>query len=146
MRSTALCPGRSACVVIQWKKSCKREVFPVPPDTKLSLSNTEVAKKLLDIRMLMELAGEPFYKYTAFERAAATLENAAPVADIIAAGELLKLPGIGKSIGGTIEEIVNTGTAQALEELHKRFPPTIFEVLGVSGIGVKTAALLFENY
>lgn len=118
----------------------------MPPDTKPTISNTDVAKKLLDIRMLMELAGEPFYKYTAFERAAATVENASPIADVIAAGELLKLPGIGKSIGGAIEEIVNTGTAQALEELHKRFPPTIFEVLGVSGIGVKTAALLFENY
>ncbi|HTX58357.1 MAG TPA: DNA polymerase/3'-5' exonuclease PolX, partial [Verrucomicrobiae bacterium] len=110
------------------------------------LSNAGVAKKLLEIRALMELAGESFYKYTAFEKAAASIENAAPIADLIAAGELLKLPGIGKSIGAVVEQLVRTGTADALEELFRRYPPTILEVLGVSGIGTKTAALLFEEY
>lgn len=94
----------------------------------------------------MELAGEPFYKFMAYERAASTLENASPAAELIASGELTKLPGIGKSIAASIEEIVNTGTAAHLQELQQRFPSTIFEVLGVSGIGVKTAAVLFEQF
>lgn len=109
-------------------------------------SNAEIARKLLDIRILMELAGEKFYKYTAFERAAASVENAAPIGDLIAAGELLSVPGIGKSIGATIEEIEKTGTAAILEELHQRYPRTIFEVLEVNGIGTKTAATLFDEY
>ncbi|HET9394291.1 MAG TPA: DNA polymerase/3'-5' exonuclease PolX [Candidatus Rubrimentiphilum sp.] len=109
-------------------------------------SNTEVAETLLRIRKLMELAGETFYKFTAYERAAATLENAPPVTDLLAAGELTSLPGIGKSIAATIEEIVRTGTCEQLEILQQRYPPTIFEVLGVSGIGIKTAAMLFEQY
>src|SRR6202034_4862593 len=33
------------------------------------LSNTAVAQKLLEIRTLMELAGESFYKYSAYEKA-----------------------------------------------------------------------------
>ena len=110
------------------------------------LSNADVAKKLLEIRLLMELAGESFYKYTAFEKAAASIENAAPIADVIAAGELLKLPGIGKSIGVVVEQLVQTGRADALDELFVRYPPSILEVLGVSGIGTKTAATLFESY
>ena len=109
-------------------------------------SNTEIAETLLRIRKLMELAGETFYKYTAYERAAATLENAPPVADLLAAGELTTLPGIGKSLAATIEEIVRTGTCTQLELLQQRYPPTIFEVLGVSGIGIKTGAMLFEQY
>jgi DNA polymerase (family 10) len=109
-------------------------------------SNTEIAETLLRIRKLMELAGETFYKYTAYERAAATLENAPPVADVLAAGELTALPGIGKSLAATIEEIVRTGTCAQLELLQQRYPPTIFEVLGVSGIGIKTGAMLFEQY
>src|SRR5271166_4082627 len=88
------------------------------------LSNSEVARKLLEIRTLMELAGESFYKYTAFEKAAATVENAAPLGDLVAAGEHLKLSGVGKTIGTVIEQLVKTGTADQLEELHKRFPPT----------------------
>jgi DNA polymerase (family X) len=110
------------------------------------LSNPEVARKLLEIRTLMELAGESFYKYTAFEKAAASVENAAPLADLIAAGELLKIPGIGKSIGAVVEQLVTTGTADALEALFARYPPSILEVLAVSGIGTKTTATLFADY
>ncbi|MGC2360694.1 MAG: DNA polymerase/3'-5' exonuclease PolX [Candidatus Cybelea sp.] len=110
------------------------------------LSNTAVAQKLLEIRTLMELAGESFYKYSAYEKAAASVENAPPLADLVAAGEHLKLPGVGKTIGGVIEQLVQTGTADQLEELFRRFPPTLLEVLGVSGIGTKTAGMLFSEY
>jgi DNA polymerase (family 10) len=110
------------------------------------LTNSEVARKLLEIRTLMELAGESFYKYTAFEKAAASVENAAPLADLVAAGEHLKLAGVGKTIGTVIEQLVTAGTADQLEELHRRFPPTLLEVLGVSGIGTKTAGMLFSEY
>jgi len=109
-------------------------------------TNAEVARRLLDIRTLMELDGESFHRYMAFERAAATLENAAPVEDLITAGELLALPGIGKTTGGAIEEIVKTGTSAILETYFEKYPRTIFEVLGVSGIGTKTAGILFESY
>lgn len=94
----------------------------------------------------MELAGESFYKYTAYEKAAASVENAPPLADLVAAGEHLKLPGVGKTIGSVIEQLVKTGTADQLEELFRRFPPTLLEVLGVSGIGTKTAGMLFSEY
>ena len=110
------------------------------------LSNSAVAQKLLEIRTLMEMAGESFYKYTAYEKAAASVENAPPLRDLVAAGEHLKLPGIGKTIGAVIEQLVTTGTTDQLEELYRRFPPTLLEVLGVSGIGTKTAAVLFSEY
>ncbi|MDE2481564.1 MAG: DNA polymerase/3'-5' exonuclease PolX [bacterium] len=110
------------------------------------LSNAEVANKLLEIRTLMEMAGETFYKYSAFEKAAASVENAPPLADLRAAGELLALPGIGKSIGAVIEQLLDTGRADALDQLYTRFPPSIVEVLGVNGIGVKTAAMLWKDY
>jgi DNA polymerase (family X) len=110
------------------------------------LSNTQVAQKLLEIRTLMEMAGDSFYKYMAYEKAAASVENAPPLGDLVAAGEHLKLPSIGKSIGAVIEQLVRTGTADQLEQLHQRFPPSLLEVLGVSGIGTKTAAMLFAEY
>ncbi len=110
------------------------------------LTNGEVAQKLLEIRTLMEMAGESFYKYSAYEKAAASVENAPPLADLVAAGEHLKLSGVGKSIGAAIEQLVESGTADPLEELYRRFPPTLLEVLGVSGIGTKTAGMLFSDY
>ncbi|HUN29308.1 MAG TPA: DNA polymerase/3'-5' exonuclease PolX [Alphaproteobacteria bacterium] len=110
------------------------------------LSNAEVAAKLLEIRTLMEMAGMSFYKYTAFEKAAASVENAAPLRDIATAGELTKLPGIGKSIGTVISQLLERGGCDALDELYAIFPPTIVEVLGVSGIGAKTAASLWNDF
>ena len=94
----------------------------------------------------MEMAGESFYKYMAYEKAAASVENAPPLADLVEAGEHLKLPGVGKSIGSAIEQLVRTGKAEQLDQLHQRFPPSLLEVLGVSGIGTKTAAMLFTDY
>jgi len=110
------------------------------------LSNSEVAQRLLEIRTLMEMAGESFYKYMAYEKAAASVENAPPLRDLVEAGEHLKLPGIGKSIGAVVDQLVRTGKTDQLDALHERFPPSILELFGVSGIGTKTAAMLFTDY
>ncbi len=109
-------------------------------------SNADVARTLMRIRTLMELSGETFYKFMAYERAASAIENAPPVADLVASGELTALPGIGKSLAGAIEEILRRGSCEQLDLLQGRYPETIFDLLGVSGIGVKTAAMLFEQY
>ncbi|MGH7736249.1 MAG: PHP domain-containing protein, partial [Candidatus Tyrphobacter sp.] len=112
----------------------------------MMLTNAEIAGRLLEIRTLMEMAGESFYKYSAYEKAAASVENAPPLSALVASGEHLALPGIGKSIGAVIEQLVRTGSAEQLRALHERFPPTLLEVLGVAGIGTKTAAMLYEEF
>ncbi|HEY2476706.1 MAG TPA: DNA polymerase/3'-5' exonuclease PolX [Candidatus Cybelea sp.] len=109
-------------------------------------TNTEVAQRLLEIRTLMELAGESFYKYSAYEKAAASIENAPPLGDLVTSGEHRQLAGIGKTIAAVVEQLVETGTCDQLEQLYLRFPRTLMEVLGVSGIGTKTAAMLFTDY
>ena len=108
-------------------------------------TNAEIAVKLKEIRTLMEFAGEPFFKFMAYERAAETLENAPPAAQLLAEDDLVKLPGIGKTIAGRIREIVETGTSPYYEELAAKYPPTLLEVLSVSGIGMKTAQALFAQ-
>lgn len=110
-----------------------------------SLTNAEIAEKLLQIRTLMEFAGEAFFKFMAYERAAEALQNAPPVGQLLAAGTLLDLPGIGKTIGGRIAEIYERGTCAYLEELESKYPPTLIELLGVPGIGIKTAQAMFSQ-
>jgi DNA polymerase (family 10) len=109
------------------------------------LPNAEIARILIQIRTLMEFAGEPFFKFMAYERAAETLENAPPVAELAAAGRLQELPGIGKTIAGRITEICSTGTCTYLDELSAKYPLTLVELLGVSGVGMKTAQQLFTS-
>ena len=109
-------------------------------------ANTDVARTLMRIRTLMELAGESFYKFMAYERAASAIENAPPVDDLVKSGTVTSVPGVGKSIAAAIEQIVQTGSCEQYDDLAHRYPDTIFEVLGVSGIGIKTAAMLFEKF
>jgi DNA polymerase (family 10) len=108
-------------------------------------SNAAVAAALREIRTLMEFAGEPFFKFMAYERAAETIENAPPVATLVAEDRLRELPGIGKSIAARVAEIVRTGTDPYLEELRATYPSTLLELLGVQGVGMKTAQTLFTQ-
>jgi DNA polymerase (family 10) len=110
-----------------------------------SITNAEIAGRLKEIRTLMEFAGEPFFKFMAYERAAETIENAPPLADVLAGGRLQELPGVGKTIAGRIAEMCETGTCGFLEELRAKYPSTIVEVLGVGGVGMKTAKLMFDQ-
>ncbi|MGH7683199.1 MAG: helix-hairpin-helix domain-containing protein, partial [Vulcanimicrobiaceae bacterium] len=109
-------------------------------------SNAEVARILREIRTLMEFAGEDYFRFMAYERAADAVNNAPPVADLMASGELTSLPGIGKSLAEKIGEIVATGTCGYLEELRAHYPPKLMEVLTVPGVGIKTARMLYETF
>jgi DNA polymerase (family X) len=108
-------------------------------------TNAEIARLLREIRTLMEFAGEPFFKFMAYERAAETLENAPPLAVLLAESRLTELPGIGKTIAARVETLVRTGSEPYLEELRGKYPSTLLEVLGVQGVGMKTAQQLFER-
>ncbi|HEX3551079.1 MAG TPA: DNA polymerase/3'-5' exonuclease PolX [Candidatus Elarobacter sp.] len=110
-----------------------------------TLTNREIADRLREIRTLMEFAGEAFFKFMAYERAAETLENAAPLGADVDEARLVALPGIGKSIAGRIAAIARTGTDPYLEELRARYPSTLMELLHVQGVGMKTAQQLYER-
>ncbi|HTD38095.1 MAG TPA: DNA polymerase/3'-5' exonuclease PolX [Candidatus Limnocylindrales bacterium] len=110
-----------------------------------TLTNREIADRLREIRTLMEFAGEAFFKFMAYERAAETLENAAPLGGGFDEARLTELPGVGKSIAGRIATIARTGTDPYLEELRAKYPSTLMEVLKVQGVGMKTAQQLFER-
>ena len=109
-------------------------------------SNAEIAQRLREIRALMEFAGEDYFRFMAYERAADAVHNAPPLADLIASGELTSLPGVGKSIAEKIAAIVASGTCDYLDELRGRYPPGLMEVLTVPGIGIKTARMLYEQF
>ena len=110
-----------------------------------SITNADIARRLKEIRTLMEFAGEPFFKFMAYERASETIENAPPLADLLAGGRLQELPGVGKSIAARIAEMCETGTCGYLEELRAKYPSTLLEVLAVGGVGMKTAQLMYER-
>lgn len=109
-------------------------------------TNADIASILREIRTLMEFAGEDYFRFMAYERAADAVHNAPPVGDLLASGELTALPGIGKSLAEKIGEILRTGTCAYLEELRAQYPPRLMEVLTVPGVGIKTTRMLYEQF
>ncbi|HVA38330.1 MAG TPA: DNA polymerase/3'-5' exonuclease PolX [Candidatus Dormibacteraeota bacterium] len=109
------------------------------------MTNADVARRLMEIRQLMEFAGEPYFEFMAYEKAAAGVEQAPPLAGIIERGELEEVPGVGETIAERIREIVRTGTCAKLESLLKRYPASLLDLLEVPGVGMKTAHVLYDS-
>ncbi|HYM61431.1 MAG TPA: PHP domain-containing protein [Thermoanaerobaculia bacterium] len=106
----------------------------------------QVARVLGEIARYLELSEPNRFKSLAFERAARKVEEIGDDLDrLVETGKLYDTPGIGKGTGQAIEEIVRTGSCAYLEELRQRYPPEIFELLRVSGLGIKKIGALFDE-
>lgn len=116
----------------------------------LSLDNHYIASVLNRIAELLEFKGDNPFKFRSYQMAAETIgPMGTPIAEIVARGgasELQKIPGIGKTISAQILEIVETGKSSYFEELTTEVPATVLDLRRVSGIGLKTAQLLYRDF
>ncbi|HEX7421304.1 MAG TPA: PHP domain-containing protein [Thermoanaerobaculia bacterium] len=96
-----------------------------------------VARVLDEIAQYVALSDPNRFKSRAFERAARAVEGLeVDLGALVASGELLSTPGIGKAVGAIIKELVETGASRYLDELRNQYPPGIFELLRVPGFGL----------
>jgi DNA polymerase (family 10) len=112
--------------------------------------NSEVARVLAQVAGLLEFTNENAFKVRSYSMAAETISGMSkPVAEIASQGgaeELQKIPGIGKSISAQIMEIIGTGTSPYLESLTQETPVSVLDLRRVSGIGLRTAQLLYKDF
>ena len=113
------------------------------------MDNESIAQVLQQIADMLEFKNENPFKFRSYQMAAETIGSmGTPVADIVSQGganELQKIPGIGKTISTQILEIVQTGKSAYFEELTRDVPATVLDLRKVSGIGLKTAQLLYRD-
>src|SRR5262249_51675444 len=94
------------------------------------MTNKDVATVLFEISQLLEMQEENIYKIRAYQNAARSVEQfPANIEDLVAAQELQKVPGIGKTIASNVEELVTTGRLTLYEQLKGKNPPTLAEFL-----------------
>jgi len=109
------------------------------------MDNREVAKVLYEIADFLEIKGVPF-KPRAYRKAAQSIETLSEdIQSIYKRDELRKIPGIGASIAAKIEELLETGSLEYLEELREELPEGLRELMEIEGIGPKTALKLYEK-
>ncbi|MBI5682333.1 MAG: DNA polymerase/3'-5' exonuclease PolX [Deltaproteobacteria bacterium] len=112
------------------------------------MENIEIAKIFHDIADLLEIKNENPFRVRSYRTAARIIEELPEnLKSIVERDEsqLEDIRGIGKSIHEKIVEIVRTGKCRFHEELLKQLPPTLLELLDVSGIGPKKVQLLYKE-
>ncbi|NBC25509.1 MAG: DNA polymerase/3'-5' exonuclease PolX [Bacteroidetes bacterium] len=102
------------------------------------MTNQDVAKKLREVYVMMQLAGENRFRAIAFDRAAQTIEGLNDEIQTHIHGDTLtEIKGIGNSIAEDIRALAETGTMPVLEDLKERVPKGLTEWLNISGLGPK---------
>jgi DNA polymerase (family 10) len=117
-----------------------------------ALDNATIAQRLEAFAGMLDLSGSNYYTARAYRRAAETIrETKAPVADLVRAGRVQELRGIGAGIAGRLRELVETGTIAELDELEREVQPELVGLgrfLGISpkrmveigtALGIRTA-------
>ena len=102
-----------------------------------------VARALRELGMLLDVKGENPFKVRAYENGARTLEELpGDIDEVIAAGTLTDLPGIGEALAKKIEELARTGRLELLDRVRAEMPAGIGEMLRIPDLGPKKIAAL----
>lgn len=110
------------------------------------MTNKVIARPLKETAELIELTGGNPFRARALANAARIVERLeAPVADLIASGELANIKGIGAGLVAQIEEILAYGSFELRDDLLGGIPPGILDVLSIKGLGAKKARMLWQK-
>lgn len=108
----------------------------------MAWTNEQLARALAEIATLLKLEGADTFRVRAYERAASAI-SALPVdIDTLSDDEVASLQGIGKKLAGQIAQYRQTGRIDMLERLREATPAGVVALLGVPGLGPKTARQL----
>ena len=113
----------------------------------MSAQNLAAAAVFEEIADRLAIQGENAFRVRAYSNAARLLQGLGPdVKQKLDRGEdLTELPGIGADLAAKIREIVETGTCGLLEDLRRKMPAAVTELLKVPGLGPKRVALLWHD-
>src|SRR5918997_1412274 len=114
------------------------------------MTNEEIARRFARLSVLMSIRGDDQFRVRSYRNAAEVIETWPTPLARIAKEEGVKglqtLPGVGKAISAKVVELLERGTFEAWEKLTAETPETVLDLLEVEGIGMKTAATLYQRF
>jgi DNA polymerase (family 10) len=110
------------------------------------MDKDQVAAILEEICTLLELKGENPFRANAYAKAARAIAQLdKPLAEVIAARQLDKIPGIGETLRDKITALATTGSLPFYEDLKKETPPGLLLLLRLPGIGPKKVKAMYDQ-
>ena len=106
----------------------------------------EVARLLIEVGRRTALRGGNPFRAKAYYRAAESLlALPASLGDVIEAGELQRIPGVGPTIADIIQSIAATGTHPLLEKMRRETPPGLANIMALPGMRPERAGKLYRE-
>jgi len=111
------------------------------------MENTEIARALDEVAILLEIKGANPFRIRAYDNAARTVEeHSEPLRKKVEHGDdLTELPGIGKDMARYITELVQSGTLSILDELAEEIPRSLIDLTRLPGVGAKKTKKLWQE-
>ena len=107
------------------------------------MENELIAERLAAFAALLELAEANPYTARAYRRAAETIRGTpVAVADLVRAGRVRELRGIGEGIEARLRELVETGAIAELAELERDLAPDVIGLGRYLGLGARRSVEL----
>jgi DNA polymerase (family X) len=108
-------------------------------------TNDTVEEALTEYADLLSILTEDPHKPRSYEKAARSVGGYPDDLAGMDRKQILRIPNVGASIGEKIEEVVRTGTFEALEELRAQIPPGVRGMIAIPGLGPKKAIVLYRD-
>jgi DNA polymerase (family 10) len=110
------------------------------------MDKEQVAAILDEIGTLLEIQGENAFRCNAYHNAARAVEQLeVPLDQAVKDGTLTSVRGIGDTLRDKITTLVTTGRLPFYEDLKKKTPPGLFQMLRIQGMGPKKVKALYDQ-
>ncbi len=109
------------------------------------MENHRIADIFDEIADVLELQDESVFRIRSYRRGARAIRDLPEdVRTLVERGELLKVPGIGKSLTEKVEEILGTGTSEFYEKIKKAPEYKLLPLLRIPGVGPRHAIQFYR--
>jgi DNA polymerase (family 10) len=110
------------------------------------MDKKDIVEVLERIGTMMEIKGENPFKIRAYSAGARTLQTMEEdLGEVIEAGRLGDIPGIGKALTEKIETLYTTGGLEFYDKLVASVPSGLMDLLDIPGLGGKKIKVLHEK-
>ncbi len=113
----------------------------------MPVHNTDIANILSQVGDLLDIQGENQFRVRSYRNVARTVKSHSKnLKDMVENGQdLTQISGVGNDMAGKIQEIVETGKLQQLEDLLKKTPGELSDLMRLESLGPKRVKTLHEK-